>query len=324
MPISRCVARVLISALFLVAAQAGMAQGLTGKTVRIIVPYTAGGAGDVLARVLGQSISEATGLTIVVEDKPGASSMIGSDYVSHATPDGTTILLVENPFILSAVLHPVGHYDPVKSFEPICYLADTPAVLAVSSSSDIKTLADFIKAAKANPGALSYGSTGPASTVHIAAELLKRAAGIDLTYAPFPGSPPAMQAVMGGHITAVIANYSDLKAQLNAGGLRPLAVPAAKRAVPLPDVPTLEELGFKNIEGAVWFGFVAPAGTPKDILAQFAAYFATAIKLPEVNSKLSAQGLYPSVSCGAEFGKFIAAETDKYARLTREFDIKGE
>src|SRR5471032_97268 len=324
MSISRSVARSILGVLLALLAPAAMAQGLAGKTVRIIVPYTAGGAGDVLARVLGQSISEATGLTIVVEDKPGASSMIGSDYASRATPDGTTILLVENPFILSAVLHPVGHYDPVKTFDPICYLADTPAVLAVSATSDIKTLADFVAAAKAKPGALSYGSTGPASTVHIAAELWKRAAGIDVTYAPFPGSPPAMQAVMGGHITAVIANYSDLKSQLSAGGLRPLAVPAAKRAESLPDVPTLEELGYKNIEGAVWFGFVAPAGTPKDILAQFIAYFTAAIKIPDVKSKLNAQGLFISVTCGDQFGKFIAAETDKYTRLTREFDIKGE
>jgi tripartite-type tricarboxylate transporter receptor subunit TctC len=324
MPGSMSVARLIASVLFVLSAQAAIAQGLTGKTVRIIVPYTAGGAGDVLARVLGQSIAEKTGLTIVVEDKPGASSMIGSEYAARAAPDGTTILLVENPFILSAVLHPVGHYDPVKSFDPICYLADTPAVLAVSSASDIKTLADFLKAAKEKPGALSYGSTGPASTVHIAGELLKRAAGIDLTYAPFPGTPPAMQAVLGGHITAVIANYSDLKAQLDAGGLRPLAVPASKRAESLPAVPTLDELGFKNIEGSVWFGFVAPAGTPKDILAEFAKYFAAAMQVPEVKSKLSAQGLFSSVTCGAEFGSFIAAETEKYKRLTREFDIKAE
>ncbi|HEY0223754.1 MAG TPA: tripartite tricarboxylate transporter substrate binding protein [Pseudolabrys sp.] len=324
MSLYRCVARSIVAGVLLLSAPAVMAQDLTGKTIRFIVPYTAGGAGDVLARVLGQSISESSGLTIVVEDKPGASSMIGSEYASRQTPDGTTILLVENPFILSAVLHPVGHYHPVNSFDPICYLADTPAVLAVSSTSEIKTLADFVKAAKDKPGTMSYGSTGPASTVHIAAELWKRAAGIDLAYAPFPGSPPAMQAVMGGHINAVIANYSDLKSQLSAGGLRPLAVPAAKRSEALPDVPTLEELGYKNIEGAVWFGFVAPAGTPKDILAQFVSYFTAAIKLPDVKAKLAAQGLFVSVSCGDAFGKFIAAENDKYTTLTREFDIKGE
>jgi len=324
MSVSLSVSRTLIGALLLLSAPAVMAEGLTGKTVRIIVPYVAGGAGDALARVLGQSIAESTGLTIVVEDKPGASGLIGSTYVSRQPADGTTILLVENPFILSSVLHPVGNYDPVKSFDPICYLADTPAVLAVSGTSEIKTLPDFVKAAKDKPGTMSYGSTGPASTVHIAAELWKRAAGIDLAYAPFPGSPPAMQAVMGGHIDAVIANYSDLKSQLSAGALRPLAVPAAKRAEPLPDVPTLEELGYKNIEGAVWFGFVAPAGTPNEILAQFASYFTAAIEVPEVKANLNAQGLFISVSCGEPFGKFIAAEADKYMRLTREFKIKEE
>lgn len=321
MRFSKFAAGAAIGALCLLPAQAALAQGLTGKTVHIIVPYTAGGAGDVLARVLGQSISDSTGLQFVVEDKPGASSIVGSEHAARATPDGTTILLIENPFVLSAVLRPV-HYDAVKTYDPICYLADTPAVIAVANSSEYKTLADLLKAAKADPGKLSYGSTGPASTVHIVGELLKRDAGADLTYVPFPGSPPAVQAVMGGHVTALIANYSDLKAQIDAGGLRALAVPAAKRAESLPGVPTLDEQGFKSIEGAVWFGFVAPAGVPKEILAQFVSDFSAAIKVPEVKTKLAAQGLFPKVICGEEFRTFIGAQVDLYKTLTKEFDIK--
>ena len=321
MRFSKFAAGAAIGALCLLPAQAALAQGLTGKTVHIIVPYTAGGAGDVLARVLGQSISDSTGLQFVVEDKPGASSIIGSEYAARATPDGTTILLIENPFVLSAVLRPV-HYDPVKTYDPICYLADTPAVIAVSNSSEYKTLADLLKAAKADPGKLSYGSTGPASTVHIVGELLKRDAGADLTYVPFPGSPPAVQAVMGGHVTALIANYSDLKAQIDGGGLRALAVPAAKRAESLPGVPTLDEQGYKSIEGAVWFGFVAPAGVPKEIMAQFISDFTAAIKVPEVKAKLAAQGLFPKVICGEPFRTFIGDQVDLYKKLTKEFDIK--
>ena len=317
-------ASAVMSVLLVLSGHAVKAQNLVGKSVRIIVPYPAGGAGDVITRVLAQQITESGGPAFVVENRPGAGSIVGSDVASRAAPDGMTILLVENPFILGSVLHPTGHYHPVKSFDPICYLADTPAVLAVSGSSEFKTLADFLKAAKAQPGTLSYGSTGPASTVHIAGELLKRAAGIELIYVPFPGTPPVVNAVLGGHVTAVIANYSDLKAQIDSKGLRAIAVPAQKRVEPLPDVPTLAEQGFKDIEASVWFGFVAPAGTPKNVLSQFEKHFTAAVQMSAVKSKLNAQGLFPSVSCGAEFGKFIATQTDNYTKFVRDFDIKGE
>ena len=169
----KCAGFYLTAALLALAIQPALAQGVTGKTVRLIVPYPAGGTGDVVARVLGQAITEKTGQTIVVEDRPGASSIVGSEFVARAAPDGTTILLVENPFILSPILFP-GHYDPISNFEPLCYVAATPAVLAVSSKSDIQSLADFLKLARSKPGAASYGSTGPASIAHIAGELLKR------------------------------------------------------------------------------------------------------------------------------------------------------
>src|SRR5215470_19846593 len=157
---ARCIS--FLAVLLAVFVQPAFAQSLAGKTLRLIVPYPAGGTGDVVARVLGQAITEKTGQAIIVEDRPGASSIVGSEFVARAVPDGTTILLVENPFILSPILFP-GHYDPVSHFEPLCYVAATPAVLAVSSKSDIHNLTDFLQQAKAKPGAVSYGSTGPAS-----------------------------------------------------------------------------------------------------------------------------------------------------------------
>src|SRR5262249_20099999 len=223
----------------------------------------------------------------------------------RAVADGTTILLVENPFILSPILFP-GHYDPISSFEPLCYVAATPAVLAVSSKSDIHTLADFLQQAKAKPGAVSYGSTGPASIAHIAGELLKRDAKIDMTYVPYPGSPPAMNATLAGTITAVMANYSDLKGQIDSGALRPIAVPAKKRAQPLPTVPTLAESGFNDLDAAVWFGFVAPAKTPKETLAQLSQFISDAVKSEEVADRLKSQGMFINLFCGAEFGRFLS------------------
>jgi len=304
-----------------VIAEPAVAQSLAGKTIKIVVPYAAGGTGDVVARVLAQAITQKTGLTIVVEDRPGASSIVGSEFAARAAPDGTTILLVENPFILSPILFP-GHYDPVSSFEPLCYVAATPAVLAVSSKSDIHTLSDYLKLATSKPGAVSYGGTGPASIIHIAGELLKRDAKVDITYVPYPGSPPAMNATLAGTITAVMANYSDLKGQIEAGALRPIAVPAKKRAEALPNVPTLAESGFNNLDAAVWFGFVAPAKTPKETLAQLSQYVSDAVKSEGVADRLKSQGMFINLFCGAEFGNFLFDQKHSYTEFAREFDIK--
>ena len=298
-----------------------VAQSLAGKTIKIVVPYAAGGTGDVVARVLAQAITQKTGQTIVVEDRPGASSIVGSEFAARAAPDGTTILLVENPFILSPILFP-GHYDPISSFEPLCYVAATPAVLAVSSKSDIHSLSDYLKLATSKPGAVSYGGTGPASIIHIAGELLKRDAKVDITYVPYPGSPPAMNATLAGTITAVMANYSDLKGQIEAGALRPIAVPAKKRAEALPNVPTLAESGFNNLDAAVWFGFVAPAKTPKETLTQLSQYISDAVKSEGVADRLKSQGMFINLFCGAEFGNFLFDQKHSYTEFAREFDIK--
>jgi tripartite-type tricarboxylate transporter receptor subunit TctC len=303
------------------AVQPAFAQGLTGKTVKIVVPYAAGGTGDVVARVLAQAVMQKTGQAIIVEDRPGASSIVGTEYAARATPDGTTVLLVENPFILSAIIFP-GHYDALTAFEPLCYIAATPAVLAVSSKSDIQTLADFVALAKSKPGAVSYGSTGPASIAHIAGELLKRDAKAEITYVPYPGSPPAMNATLAGTITAVIANYSDLKGQIDSGALRPIAVPAKKRSVALPNVPTVAESGFNDVDAAVWFGFVVPAKTPKDVVAQLSQYILDAVTSPVVVDRLKSQGMFINLFCGADFGKFLAQEHRTYTQFTAEFNIK--
>jgi tripartite-type tricarboxylate transporter receptor subunit TctC len=304
-----------------VIAEPAVAQSLAGKTIKIVVPYAAGGTGDVVARVLAQAITQKTGQTIVVEDRPGASSIVGSEFAARAAPDGTTILLVENPFILSPILFP-GHYDPVSSFEPLCYVAATPAVLAVSSKSDIHSLSDYLKLATSKPGTVSYGGTGPASIIHIAGELLKRDAKVDITYVPYPGSPPAMNATLAGTITAVMANYSDLKGQIEAGALRPIAVPAKKRAEALPNVPTLAESGFNNLDAAVWFGFVAPAKTPKETLTQLSQYISDAVKSEGVADRLKSQGMFINLFCGAEFGNFLFDQKHSYTEFAREFDIK--
>jgi tripartite-type tricarboxylate transporter receptor subunit TctC len=192
----------------------------------------------------------------------------------------------------------------------------------VSSKSDIHTLSDYLKLATSKPGAVSYGGTGPASIIHIAGELLKRDAKVDITYVPYPGSPPAMNATLAGTITAVMANYSDLKGQIEAGALRPIAVPAKKRAEALPNVPTLAESGFNDLDAAVWFGFVAPAKTPKETLAQLSQSISDAVKSEGVADRLKSQGMFINLFCGAEFGNFLSDQKNSYTEFAREFDIK--
>jgi len=310
-----------LAVLLFLSVQPATAQSISGKSVKIVVPYAAGGTGDVVARVLGQAITQKSGQTIVVEDRPGASSIVGTEYVARAAPDGTTILLVENPFILSAILFP-GHYDAITSFEPLCYVAATPAVLAVSAKSEIHNLADFLKLARTKPGAASYGSTGPASIAHIAGEILRRDAKIDMTYVPYPGSPPAMNATLAGTITAVMANYSDLKGQIDSGALRAIVVPARKRSPALPDVPTPAESGFSDLDAAVWFGFVAPAKTPKEAMTQLTQYISDAVQSPAVVDRLKSQGMFINLYCGAQFGSFLSDQHKTYVQFTKEFDIK--
>ena len=183
-------------------------------------------------------------------------------------------------------------------------------------------MADFVKLAQSKAGAVSYGSTGPASIAHIAGELLKRDAKADITYVPYPGSPPAMNATLSGTITAVMANYSDLKGQIDSGALRPIAVPAKKRSVALPNVPTVAENGFNDVEAAVWFGFVVPAKTPKDVIAQLSKYISDAVTSPAVVERLKNQGMFINLFCGSDFGKFLAEEHRTYKEFTAEFNIK--
>jgi tripartite-type tricarboxylate transporter receptor subunit TctC len=283
---------VLIAGLALLS-QEPLAQGVTGKTVRIVVPNAAGGPADVLARLLAEQISGAQGPTMVIENRPGASSVIGTEAVARAMPDGRMILFTGNPLVIYAILRPSVRYHPLTSFEPICLLVNMPLVLVVNSSSAFLSLADFLAAAKARPGELTFASYGPATPLHIVEESLKRDAKVDWAYVPYPGGDvPAVTALLGGHVTAVLATYSSVMEQVKSGALRPLAVAERVRIPQLPDVPTIAESGYERIADSGWIGVLAPARTSKEVIAQFSTLFASALKAPEVASKLLQQGLF--------------------------------
>jgi tripartite-type tricarboxylate transporter receptor subunit TctC len=311
----------VISAIFVVLSSHG-AWSQTTRTIKVVVPFAPGGI-DSLARLLGDQISRAQGLTVVVENRPGAGSVIGTEAVSRATPDGNTVLMMANSFVINPSLRKLN-YDPLKNFEPICNLVSQPMLIVVNNASPYRTLADLLSMARAKPGDATLASAGPATAQQIAFEVLKRAANVDITYVPFAGGAPAVTALLGGHVTSVLGNYSDVAEQLNAGKLRALATASRTRIEPLPNLPTVAESGYAGYEASVWTGLVAPAKTAKETVSELAGWFTTAMRVPEVKAKLVARGLYPVGICGAEFGAFLRKEYDEYGRVIREANIKAE
>lgn len=298
------------------------AQG-GAKTVHLIVPFPPGGSADVIARLVGQQVGEISGQSVLIENRPGASTIIATEYVSRADPDGTTLLIMANSFVINPSVRANLPYDPF-AFEPVCLLVNSPQVLVVNANSPYKTIASFVTAAKARPGELNYAAVGPATTQHIAGEMFKRAAEIDLTYVPYAGGAPAVNAILGGHVTAVLANYNEVMGQISAGRLRPLAVASHERLPALPNVPTMNEAGFKNVEATAWFGVMAPAKTPRETMGQLIAQFKSALAVPDVQSKLSAQGLYPLALCGADFDAHIKQQFESYARIIKDANINTQ
>jgi tripartite-type tricarboxylate transporter receptor subunit TctC len=327
--VASCLA-IAVSALL---SQEGLAQGVTAKTVRVVVPFAAGGPADLIARLLAEQIGRTQGTAMVIENRTGASGVIGTEAVSRGAPDGNTILIINNSFVINAILRSSVTYNPLTSFEPICLLANLPLVLVVNSSSALRSLADFLAVARARPGELTFASFGPGTPNHIAEESLKRAAKVNWTYVPYPGGDaPAVAALLGGHITVLLATYSGVMEQLKAGTLRPLAVTERVRIAPLPDVPTVAEsgcagfaeVGYKDFEASGWIGVVAPARTSKEAIAHLSTLFMSALNAPEMTSKLLPQGLYPVGTCGADFGSYIRKQYEEYGRVIREANIKAE
>ncbi len=292
------------------------------RTIRIVVPFPAGGSADILARLLGEQIAKAQGPSVVIENRPGGGASIAYESVARAAPDGNTLVINGNSLVINPHLRKVN-YDPLTSFEPVCYLLSSPQVFVVNSDSPFKTLADLVAAARAKPKELVFATVGPATTQHIGYEQFRRMANVDFTYVPYPGGAPAMTALLGGHVTASLTNYSEAVELLHSGKARALASTTLKRIPPLPGVPTVDELGYKGYNVAVWFGVVAPAKTPRDATAQLASWFQAALKAPELAPRLEKLGLYPVGTCLDDFGKHIRDQYDDYGRIIREAGIKG-
>ncbi len=293
------------------------------RTVRVILPVPPGGAIDIFSRIVAEQISTTTGVNMVIESKPGAGGIIAAEYVAHAPPDGNTLLSNNNAILTGAILHKVN-YDPLLSFEPICDLVTTPQIIVVNAASPYHTLAGLLDAARARPGELTIAAVGPNTTQHIGIERFKRLAHVDLTYVPFPGGAPTINALLGNHVTAAVLNWSEIGQQITAGSARPLATMAAQHIEPLPALPTVAESGFPGFETDVWFGVVAPAKTPRDVMTQLIDWFRTAVAAPQVKAKLVELALYPNPKCGADFDAHLHRQYELYNQAIHDIGIKTE
>ena len=298
------------------------APAQTARSFKIVVPYPPASGPDILSRLMAEQIGKMQGATVVIENRPGGGTMIGTQAAARSTPDGGTVLLVANSFVINPALKP-GSYDVTTSFDPVCYLASTPMVLVVQATSPYKTLSDLITAARAKPGVLSLGGA-QASSLQVAFEVIKRSADINMTFVPFPGTAPAINTLMGGHVTAVFADYPTVVGHIQNGTLRGLVTASAKRNPALPNVPTFAEAGVTPYDADIFYGIVAPTKTPPEALTQLSGWFGAALKAPEVQPRLAQQGLFPVGMCGTPFGEFMRRLTEDYSRIIREAGIKAE
>lgn len=300
----------------------GHAQGYPSKPVTLVVGYAPGGTTDIVARMAAQALSAATGKTFIVENRGGGSTTIATGYVAKAPADGYTLLANEMTQTIVPSLFPKLSFDPIKDLAPVTVFAEAPYVLVVNSNVPAKSLRELVALAKAQPGKLNFASGGAGSGPHIAGELLKTVAGIEMTHVAYKGSGPAVQDLLGGQVEVLITAAPTVSAQLASGRMRPLAVAHSKRLSSLPNVPTAAEAGFPEFRIANWFGLAAPKGTPSDVIAFLHAEVQKMIARPDVREKLLAAGAEPVSMTPAEAARHIETEARRWAELIHKAGIK--
>jgi tripartite-type tricarboxylate transporter receptor subunit TctC len=313
--------------LVLVCVSTGEARAQTSypsRPVRIVVPSPPAGGTDIIARVLAQYFSTAMGQQFFVENRPGAGNMIGIESVARSAPDGYTLLFVPSTLALNSVMYKKVSYDPVRDFAPITLAAAANNVLVINPAIAAKTLVEFITLAKEKPGQLTYGTPGIGTSPHMSMELLESLAGIDLQHVPYRGTAPAMTDVISGQISAMFSNALTAKPQIESGAIRALGVSGRKRSQALPDIPPIAEAGVPTYEATQWYGLVAPAGTPPEIIARLHAEATKALETQEMKDKLAGDGAEPVGTTPAEFAAHIKGELEKWAGVARAAHIEPQ
>jgi len=312
-----CVAMIVMAGL---AGQAivAAAQAFPAHPAKLVVPFPPGGPLDAVGRAIADKLTQAWGQSVVVENKPGAGGNIGADFVAKSAPDGYTVVMgALSTHAVNPSLYPKMPYDAAKDFAPITLVAITPNVLVVNPSLPVNSVKELIAYAKSNPGKLSFGSGSNGSAGHLAGELFKADTGTDMVHIPFKGGAPAMQALLAGDTQLMFDNLANSMQQVKAGKLKALAVTTAKRSPLAPDLPTMAEAGVPGFDISTWFGLMAPAGTPPDVVAKWNADVVKILNSPDMREKLTAQGAEAAPDTPAEFSAFIGRELAKYARIVK-------
>ncbi|MDI6870813.1 MAG: tripartite tricarboxylate transporter substrate binding protein [Bacillota bacterium] len=314
------VAVVVLAVVVLSVTGVGLAKDdYPAKPVRMIVAFSPGGATDIIARIVSQKLSERLGQPVVVENKPGATGIIGTEMVAKSPADGYTLLMVTaGTHAINASLYSKLPYDPVKDFTHVVWVANAPNVLVVNASNPINSVKELIEAAKKKPGQLTFGSAGSGSTLHLAGELFKSMAGVDIVHVPYKGGAPAMTDLLGGQIAMMFDSISQAVPHINAGKLKALGVTSATRSLALPNIPTIAEAGVPGYEAMAWFGVVAPAKLPKPILDKLNKEINVVLQLPEVVDRLRELGTEPVGGSPAKFTAHVEAEVAKWAKVVKE------
>jgi len=301
------------------------AQGYPSKPVRIINPFPAGGGTDTLLRPLAQKLSEALKQPFIIDNKSGANGMIGSELVAKAAPDGYTLLAgTTGALSLNSIVYPKLPYDPVKDFAPISIFAESGFILSIHPSVPAQNLQELVALAKSRPGQLTYATFGVASSSHLLAELFSMTAGVKLVHVPYKGSAPAVTDLVGGQVMLMFDSMQSQMPHLRAKRLRALGLAAARRSAVAPEVPTFAEAGLPGVEGGSWYGLLAPAGTPREIVERLHAELRKALAAPEVRARFESAGIDPLGNTPEEFAAQIRADIEKWGRVVRAADIRAE
>jgi len=309
----------------LFAASAALAQTYPNKPIRIIIAQAPGSATDVISRVVGNRLQESLGQPVVIEARPGAGGAVGTEAAARSAPDGYTLFMANNSTHGSnPALYPKLPYDAVKDFAPITLVAAVPYVLVVDPALPVKSVQDLIALAKSKPGKMNYASAGNGSTHQFCGELLKSMSGIDVLHIPYKGSPPAIAGLLGGEVSLMFANLTDIGSQIRSGKVKALAVTVTRRASLLPDVPTMSEAGLPGFDIGSWFGLLAPAGTPAPIVSRLNAETVKVLGRADVQSTLGAQGLDLVPGSPEQFAAHIKSEIAKFTRIAKAAGIKAE
>jgi tripartite-type tricarboxylate transporter receptor subunit TctC len=313
----------LVLGLALALALDAAAQTYPTKPIRLIVPFPPGGSADILARAIGQKAGEGLGQSLVIENRPGAGTAIGAEALAKSPPDGYAIMIgTVSSHAINPAVNPKLPFDPVKDFTPVSLVASIPFAMVVHPSVPAKTVQEFIALARAKPGTLNYSSAGNGTSNHLAGELLKSMARIDIVHIPYKGSAPALNDLIAGQVLLMFDLVLTAAPHVKSGAVRGLAVTGAQRSAVLPELPTVAESGLPYYEVSAWFGIFAPAGVPRPVVERLNAEFVKALRDPDLRQRLASQGAEPLTSTPAEFSAYLRSEIDKWAQVVRAAGMK--